>query len=125
MTPVEATGLVGAFTALLTSFFVPMYLNRRRERTRAARNTEVTWEAINRALVTERDLAKTEARDEARAHEEEMRALRVEHQRELAELRQRYDGELSHLRARVEEYRQKVSELHSELYDLRKRIPPA
>lgn len=165
MSPAELTLFLGVIVAAATGVLVPIYLDRRRDRREEKRleekrkadlaeDAEVNWEAINRAIVKERDRLQAHLNEQAAKHSAEMDALREHHTAELeelrrsmerdaddmrarldeerAELKQRYDQEINQLRARLADAMQKllecqetVRQLHGELYELQKRLPPA
>lgn len=151
------TGLLGLPIAIAASVLVPLYLNRSSERRAAAKEavrlaraqaegTEVSWEAINRAIVKERDTYKKDLLEQAAAHKIELAKVRERHQREIeqlherwersaaemrrqldleaSELKQRYDEEMSSLSTRLAECQKQVSRLYGELYELQKLLPP-
>jgi DNA anti-recombination protein RmuC len=160
----ELTGIIGVPIALLSTVCVPLYLSRRVEKRAAAREqakldreqakidraraegTEVSWEAINRAIVKERDVLKVELATQAADHRTEIETMRARHAAEIAQLRdrweknaadmrraldeeastmkQRYDEEMSTLATRLSECQEKVSRLYAELYELQKLLPP-
>lgn len=135
MSLVALTAWVGIVIAFLGSVFIPVYLNRRTERRIAAREvaaraaeleegTEVSWEAINRALVIERDTVKRDLATQASAHTAEIATMREAHQREIATLKRGHENEMSSLSARLTECQDQVQKLYRELYELQKLLPP-
>lgn len=157
MTLGELTGLIGIPIAVIASIVLPIYLNRRSEKRAAAKDaaklareqaegTEVSWEAINRAIVKERDTLKSDLATQAARHAIEIAKMRDAHQTEIAELhnrweksaaemrrqldieaselKQRYDEEMSSMSTRLAECQRKVSLLYGELYELQKMLPP-
>jgi Skp family chaperone for outer membrane proteins len=146
MNLVELTGLVGAATALVSTVLVPVYLNRRSERraldrehrrreAELAEGTEVSWEAINRAIVKERDTLKGDLSTQAASHKIELAKLRESHQREMSELnarwerasteaKDRHDQETAGWAQRLTDCQEQVRRLYGELYELQRLLPP-
>lgn len=135
MSVVELTTLLGAAAALFGAVFIPLYLNRRSEKRSLARDrareqaeleegTEVSWVAINRAIVKERDALKLDLASQATAHTAEIATMRAAHAQEIADLKRGHDDEMSTLSARLTECQDKVQKLYRELYELQKLLPP-
>jgi len=127
MTAVEATQLGGSIVAVIVAVVMPIYLIRRserhgaQERAEAARllkesGQEVSWIAINKALVKERDKLQAELEEVAvqcaRKHDE----LRDRLEAEAALLKRRYDEEQATLRLRIKHLKDEVDELNQRLW---------
>lgn len=135
MSLVALTAWVTMGIAFLGSVTIPVYLNRRTEKRIAAREaaahaaeiedgTEVSWEAINRAIVKERDTLKQDLATQANAHTAEILTMREAHRQEIATLKRGHDDEMNSLSNRLAECQEQVQRLYRELYELQKLLPP-
>lgn len=135
MSLVDLTALLGAAVTFLGVVTIPLYLNRRTEKRITARDaareqealeagTEVSWEAINKAIVIERDTVKRDLATQAASHTAEIATMRAAHAQEIAELKRDHAAEMTSWSRRLAECQAQVQKLYGELYELQKLLPP-
>lgn len=157
MSPELLTAIAGVILSAIGVIVVPSYLSRRAERAAIAREevarllalesgSDVSWEAINRAIVRERDALQVKLDVQQKAHHDEidsmrrqsdveLRALRESMQisadsmrqrmdGEAADMKMRYDSQITDLSTRLAECQKKVRDLTIEIYELSKMLPP-
>lgn len=127
MNPAEITALAGVVVSLITAVVVPVYLVRRgdakaaQERVEAARlaaaaGSEVSWEAINRVIVKERDDLRKELKDATVLYADQLREVRLQLTQDSDELTRRHDYALSRANERIGQLSEEVDRLYRRLY---------
>ena len=150
--PAELTTFVGLGISVASSIGIPLYLVHRKDKQSAATaaataaaaraaGDELSWEAINRAIVKERDDLRREVKEliaaqvitvnEMRStHTAEITSLRDRWEADAASLRRtmdeeasalkiRYDAELSRANDRIAYCQSEVNRLYRELYEVK------
>lgn len=151
MSPELLTILLGAVVAVCGSVGTPYMLDRRKERRLAAReelrrkatleeNAEVSWEAINRTIVRERNRLQDKLDRQATSHTQEISQMRETHRTEMLAQREsmqrdaeqmragldaeaeqmklRYDEQIGRLQRQLAECQQKLASLYAEIHEL-------
>ena len=157
--PAELTTILGLGISVASSVGIPLYLVHRKDRlasaaaavaaaTARAAGDELSWEAINRAIVKERDDLRREVKELIAAQVKTVNEMRATHTAEINDLRNRwesdaaslrramdeeasslkirYDAELSRANDRIAYCQSEVNRLYKELYEVRggKPVPP-
>jgi hypothetical protein len=107
------TTLVIAISAITSSGLLPVYLNRRKEHAQRVAGTEVSWEAINLALVKERDYL-----------QKRFDELTTAHNAELIKLRDYHTNVINMLETKITNLKAELDRLYRTLYEQSTRQPP-
>lgn len=127
MTAAEITELAGVVVSLLAAVIVPIYLVRRGdakvalERLETARlaalaGSAVSWEAINKAIVKERDELRKELKEATARHTAQLTEMRLQLNQEADEQKKRHDYELARANERIGQLSEEVDRLYRRLY---------
>jgi hypothetical protein len=127
VTAAEATTLVGVVVSLISAVVVPIHLVRRSERrakqdrederrAEVAAGTEVSWVAINKAIVKERDDLRAELHRVSKVHERQIQDARENLEKETEKLKAHYDLELARANERIKQLSEEVDRLYKRLY---------
>lgn len=111
MNATNLTLLVVAVIGVVSSYVTPKLLNRQQAHKDEEAASDVSWVAINRALVIERDNAKRDLAEQTRVHAAEIVAMRATHR-----------DEIKTVTDRLTESQARVGSLYDELRRLR---PPS
>lgn len=134
MNAAEATTLVTAIGAVASSFAVPTYLQRRKEKqraretaaadaTRLAAGTEVTWGKINLRLEGERDRLQDRLDKQSAKHTDEIKSMREGHQQEIDNLRANWEADANEIRSAADAERADMKRRYDErISDLSERL---
>lgn len=89
MNGTNLTVLVVAVIGVISSFVTPKLLGRQAAKRAEETATDVSWVAINQALVAERNKAQGALVEQTRTHAEELLAMRTTHREEMKALSDR------------------------------------
>lgn len=127
MTAANLTALLAVLVSLMASVIVPIYIVKRKEHANALREaiaeaarrqagTEVSWEAINRALTKVNDDLRAEIKENATIYEKEILALRERMVAEATAIARTAKRDLDQVNTRLEYCQSEVNRLYRELY---------
>jgi len=131
MTAIDLTKLIGAATLLLSSVFLPLYLNRRKLKSEDAAHVVLTQASVAQMFKEERDrlqrrLDEIEASHEhqmaamAARHRQEIEAMRVAHQVAIQEIEDKWRRTHTEDAEKIRYLRSEIDELYQRFY----RQPP-
>lgn len=94
--------ILGVAVAAITGITIPLYLQHRATIKEREKDEDITWEAINRAIVKERDELKKDLRDLSANHAKEIRELEKSHNQQIREMVDRHENERRILQEQID-----------------------
>lgn len=129
MTPTDIALLGGLVLSGANQIVMPRLRDRHKDRRKKAASSEVSWQSMNEALVSERDKSNVALKEQQTSYRADLAQLKIEHRAELVAVRQalisdaeasdrRYESEIAKLQVRLEACHSRISTLTRELYEL-------
>jgi hypothetical protein len=134
MTAIDLTKFMGALTVLLSTVFLPLYINRRKSKQKDASSAALTHASVAQMFKDERDrlqirLDQIESSHETQMasmttrHQQEIDSMRVAHTVAIKEVEDKWRAQHAEDEEQIRQFKREISDLYARLYRT-ERPPP-